>query len=171
MRTSLVMRSLFFVAVALVSLPALAADLSRKLNSGASFGDVLGAWGEPVDKVEKGIKRQVVWYYKDGAKVVFKDGRLVFWRPTDAQIAAEKALKSEPAVSATANAELAGETRDLVRDIAKEVPSGPDVNMPDAPAAGGNPQAISPVQPQGMIRPGAPAIAPADDLLAEEDED
>ena len=143
---------------------AFAADLSRTLTAGSSYGEVLSAWGDPLDKVEKDIKREVVWYYKDGAKVVFREGRLKSWRPTSATVAAQKALEDQRQAAEPVATQLASETRDLVLDIAKEVPSGPDVPLPEIPS--GNSVAISPNQ-QARIVPGG--IAPAEDLLEEQD--
>jgi hypothetical protein len=73
----------------------------------------------------------------------------------------EAQAKAVPAAS-----EVAGETRDLVRDIAKEVPSGPDMPYVESPA-GQAPQVINanPVASRG----GAPAIVPGDEVLEEQD--
>jgi hypothetical protein len=156
---------LFTVSALLLAAEAFAGDLSKRVPGGASFGDVLTLWGEPVDKVEEGVLKQTVWYYKDGAKVVFKNGRVRSFRPTNAIIAQQSMMEAQ-AKAAPVASEVAGETRDLVRDIAKEVPSGPDMPYVEAPAAQA-PQAINPnpIAPRG----GAPAIIPGDEVLEEQD--
>jgi hypothetical protein len=148
-----------------------AQTLSKKIPAGATYGEVLSLWGEPSDKVEKEVKGQVVWYYPDGAKVVFKEGKVRSWRPTKALLAQQNdqqvsKIPPTPAV-------LSGETRDLVRDIAKEVPSGPDVPMPDAPPAGmghGAPPLIANSVPPGG-RGAPPGLIPGEVMLDEEDEE
>lgn len=146
---------------------ALAADFSKKIPSGSSYADVMGMWGEPIEKVEEGILKQTIWYYKDGAKVVFKNGRVRSFRPTNTVIAQQAALMDAQVPAQTATAELAGETRDLVRDIAKEVPSGPDVPYVEPPVSG---QAgiVANQIPSGN-RGAPPAIVPADDAIEEQD--
>jgi hypothetical protein len=145
---------------------ATAGDLSKRVPAGASFGDVITLWGEPVEKVDEGVLKQTIWYYKDGGKVVFKNGRVRSFRPTNAIIAQQQSMMEAQAKAEPAASEVAGETRDLVRDIAKEVPSGPDVPYVEAPAAQA-PQVINanPVASRG----GAPAIVPGDEVLEEQD--
>ncbi|MEY4699901.1 MAG: hypothetical protein RL326_88 [Pseudomonadota bacterium] len=166
MRTKLAILSLFVVLIPNTSV---AGDLTRKLHAGATLGDVLGAWGEPTEKVEKAIKREVVWYYPQGAKVVFKDGKVKSWRPIDALVQADKEREAAKLVAAPVGQEVAGETRDLVRDIAKEVPSGPDVPYVEPPAVpGGQPPLIPNQIPPGGR--GAPAgVVPGGDVDLEED--
>jgi hypothetical protein len=154
------------VHVLVTASAALAADFSRKIPAGASYAEVMNLWGEPVEKVEEGILKQTIWYYKDGAKVVFKEGRVRSFRPTNAVIAQQALLEEAMRPSATAASELAGETRDLVRDIAKEVPSGPDVPYVEPPSGAQPPIVPNQIPPGG--RGAAPAIVPADDLLEED---
>lgn len=149
-----------------------AADFSKKIPAGSSFGEVLGLWGEPIDKVEMSVKREVVWYYADGAKVVFKDGRARSSQPTKAIMALqaqEEAAKR--ALITPASTELSNETRDLVRDIAKEVPSGPDGPSSDSAAAnvGQPPLVPNQIPPGGR---GAPAgVVPGEVVLNDEVEE
>jgi hypothetical protein len=166
MRTKLAIISLFVVLTPDVSV---AGDLTRKLNAGATRGDVLGSWGEPTEKVEKSIKRETVWYYPQGAKVVFKDGKVKSWRPIDSIVQMDRARESAKLVADPAGQEVAGETRDLVRDIAKEVPSGPDSPYVEPPAVpGGQPPLIPNQIPPGGR--GAPAgVVPGGDVDLEED--
>jgi hypothetical protein len=154
-----------FTSFTFSSAKASAADFNKKIPAGSSYADVLSLWGEPVEKVEEGILKQNIWYYKDGAKVVFKHGRVKSFRSTDAVIAQQAALEESKASSQPVSAEVAGETRDLVRDIAKEVPSGPDVPVVEPPASQ---QAIIPNQPPVGGRGSAPVIIPADDALEED---
>lgn len=166
MRTKLAILSLFVVLTPDISV---AGDLTRKLNAGATLGDVLGSWGEPTDKVEKSIKREVVWYYPQGAKVVFKDGKVKSWRPIDALVQADREREAAKLVVAPTGQEVAGETRDLVRDIAKEVPSGPDAPYVEPPAVPGAQPPLVPnhIPPGGR---GAPAgVVPGGDVDLDED--
>jgi hypothetical protein len=153
---------------------AVAADFSKKIPSGASFGEVLGLWGEPIDKVEKTVKREVVWHYPDGALVVFKDGRAKRSQPTKAIVTAQaQEAAAKAAVAAPAAVEISGETRDLVRDIAKEVPSGPDGPGGDSGPVtvnSGPPQLIPNQAPPGAARIQQPAIAPAEVIVDDEED-
>jgi hypothetical protein len=166
--------TLSFVLWGACSADSIAADFSKKIPAGASFGEVLGIWGEPIEKVEKSVKREVVWHYTDGARVVFRDGRVRSWQPTKAILAVkaqEEAAKASVAVPA--GAELSGETRDLVRDIAKEVPSGPDGPSSDsAPSAAnvGQPPLIpNHIPPGGRGAP--PGVAPGEVVLDDDIEE
>ncbi len=106
--------------------PAMAqAQRADRLTVGASLRDVLAAWGEPNERIVRGVKRELVWNYKGGARVVFKDGTVVALRGvgdehkvvTKKVAAVESAKKVEPE---------ADESRDILRDIVREIPSGPD---------------------------------------------
>lgn len=145
------------------SITPLAADFSKKIPAGSSYADVLSIWGEPIDKVEEGILKQTIWYYKDGARVIFKNGRVRSFRSTNTLIAQQAASVEAQVPVQTATAELAGETKDLVRDIAKEVPSGPDAPYVEAPGSGQ--PAVVPNQAQSGNRGVSAAIVPADDAL------
>lgn len=143
---------------------ACAADFSKKIPGGASFGEVLGIWGEPTEKVDKNVKKEVVWYYPDGARVVFKDGKVRSSQSTKTiRATLEQQEASKAALATTTGAELSGETRDLVRDIAKEVPSGPDSPGMDSSVGNiGQPPPLIPNQlpPGGKGAP--PGIAPGE---------
>ena len=148
------------MVIAAVVQVAAAADFSKKIPSGASYADVITLWGEPAEKVEEGILKQTIWYYKEGAKVVFRNGRVRSFRPTDTIIAQQASLEESKVFAQPAASEVAGETRDLVRDIAKEVPSGPDVPYVEPPAA--QPPIVPNQLPPGG-RGAPPAIVAADD--------
>ena len=144
-----------------------AGDLMRKINKGATLGEVIGLWGEPTEKIEKEIKHEVVWYYPQGAKVVFKNGKVVSWQPP-ASVLEAQAEKAASAASATpVSAQVARETQDLVRDIAKEVPSGPDAPYVEPPQPPAQPPALS--NQAAPVRGAPPAIAPELDLSDEAD--
>lgn len=145
-------------------------QFSRKIPEGASFGDVLGIWGEPVEKVEKDILRQVVWYYPDGAKVVFKDGRVRSWQPTKAVRAIqEQQVGMAKAKAASTEVELSGEARDLLGDIAREVPSGPDIPSGRGASIGAPPPLIPNQLPPGG-RGDPSGIEPSEVVVNEVDE-
>lgn len=154
----------FAVVLAGMVKVASAADFSKKIPPGASYADVITMWGEPVEKVEEGILKQTIWYYKDGAKVVFRNGRVRSFRPTNSILAHQATLEDAKVFAQPAATELAGETRDLVRDIAKEVPSGPDVPYVEPPAAQ-PPIVPNQIPPGGRGAP--PAIVAADEVYEE----
>lgn len=149
------------VGMTLVAQSALAADFAKKIPPGASYADVMSLWGEPAEKVEEGILKQTIWYYKDGAKVVFKNGRVRSFRPTNAILAQQATIEESKVDAKPVTTELAGETRDLVRDIAKEVPSGPEVPYVEPPGAGQPPIVPNQIPPGGRGAP--PAIVPAEE--------
>jgi hypothetical protein len=165
----IILSAAFFTVCSSASI---AADFSKKIPVGASFGEVLGIWGEPIDKVEMSVKREVVWYYADGAKVVFKDGRVRASQPTKAIMAlqAEEAA-AKRALITPASAELSNETRDLVRDIAKEVPSGPDVPGSDSAAANISQPPLVPNQIPPGGRGAPPGVVPGEVVLDEDAEE
>jgi hypothetical protein len=147
-------------------------SLTREIPPGSTLGQVLGLWGEPVEKVDKSVKGEMVWYYPDGGKVVFKQGRVSSWRPTNAIIAQKKQFAASRAEASPAAAQLSKETRDLVRDIAKEVPSGPDVPMPDAPPAVAHsqpPMIPNQVPPGGRGAP--PGLVPGEVMMDDDVDD
>jgi len=142
------------------------ADFSKKIPGGASYADVMTLWGQPTDKVEEGILNQTIWYYKDGAKVIFKNGKVRSFRATNAVRAQQSAMEEVGSKVQASVAELSGETKDLVRDIAKEVPSGPDAPYIEPPAVGQAPMVPNQLPPGG--RGAAPAIVAADDVLEDD---
>jgi hypothetical protein len=147
-------------------------SLTREIPPGSTLGQVLGLWGEPTEKVDKSVKGEVIWYYPDGAKVVFRQGRVSSWRPTSALIAQKKQFLASQLPATPVTAQLSQETRDLVRDIAKEVPSGPDVPVPDAPpAAAPNQPLLIPNQVPPGGRGAPPGLVPGEVMLDEEEED
>ncbi len=146
---------------------ALAGDFSKKIPTGASYAEVMGIWGEPIEKVEEGVLKQMIWYYKEGARVVFKNGRVRSFRPTNSVLAQQAAAVDAEVPVQSATTELAGETRDLVRDIAKEVPSGPDAPYVEPPVSG-QPAVVANQAPSGN-RAAPAVIVPADDVLEDQE--
>ncbi len=144
-----------------------AGDLMRKIPQGASIGEVIGLWGEPTEKIEKSLKHEVVWQYPQGAKVVFKNGRVAAWMPPASVVQAQAEKAAAAVVSTPVSEQVARETQDLVRDIAKEVPSGPDVPYVEPPQPPSQPPAI--VNGAAPVRGAPPAIAPELDLSEEVD--
>ena len=167
-----VLRSLFVLfCVLTVGNISYAADFSKKIPTGSSYGDVLAMWGEPSEKVEKSLKREVVWYYPDDAKVVFKDGKSRSFQSTKAVRTVEAQIEAAKIELSASEAQLSGAARDLVKDIAKEVPSGPDLPAPPVEAGSvanlGQPQAIVPNTGATLGRGGPPAISPGEVALDE----
>jgi hypothetical protein len=142
------------------------------LRSGSTYGQVFSHWGDPKEKVERGLKGETVWYYPSGGFVVFRRGKVVQWRsPFGASSVAEQPTLTET-VSAVATEPIDSLTRDLVRDIAREVPSGPDVPysepppplqvQPSSQPADGMLQPVP--QPPPGIAPGNPVVPFGDDI-------
>jgi len=162
------MRSIFhslimgmcIVASGTASVGAAEAKRDERFTVGASLRDVLAAWGEPDERVVRAVKHELVWNYKGGARVVFKDGKVSHVRTGEAeqQAQAKRAAAAEPIKKVVADSE---ESRDILRDIVREIPSGSE-----GPSSGGAPPASDPNYP-GLIanavppqRGGVPAIAP-----------
>lgn len=103
------------------------------LQKGASIKSVIEAWGVPTEKEDHEIKRLEIWRYPRGAFVEIREGHVHAWArsPEDEEVKAAPAvpIDSNPVADQSVNPD----TRDLVREIAREVPSGPDVPMPDVP--------------------------------------
>jgi hypothetical protein len=142
-----------------------------RFGVGATLRDVLAAWGEPEERVVRSVKHELVWNYKGGARVVFKNGAVSSFRTgeTEHKVRTKKAASVEPAKQVSAEAE---ESRDILRDIVREIPSGPEgASSASAPPSGDPnlagliPNAV-PVQ-----RGGAPGIAPGVVIPSPDEED
>jgi len=111
------------------------ADVKRdeRFTVGASLREVLAAWGEPEERVVRGVKQELVWNYKGGARVVFKHGKVASIQTGDPaqKSQAKKEPGAEPVKKLSAESE---ESRDILRDIVREIPSGSD-----GPSSGGPP--------------------------------
>jgi hypothetical protein len=130
MKTHFLIAALVFVSVPLAA----QADPRRAdLQAGFSVPQVIQLWGEPKEKNELEVKRREIWRYPNGAFVLFSEGKVSEWRLTDAEMAQRQA-EVEARVKVTSDNEVAAntDTRDLVREIAKEVPSGPDGPISDS---------------------------------------
>jgi hypothetical protein len=139
---------------------------------GASLRQVLAVWGEPEERVVRGVKQELVWNYQGGARVVFKNGKVSSLRTgeADRQAQAKKAAEAEPVKKVSADSE---ESRDILRDIVREIPSGPD-----GPSSGGAAPPSSDPNLAGLIpnavppqRGGALGIAPGVVVPSLEDEE
>jgi hypothetical protein len=157
-----------FLTISLITLGASSlgsayAEIRRPmLNKGMAASQVVSLWGQPVEIQEFEAKRQEVWRYGKGDSVTIRESKVISWELRAAQIneitlsgSDQQVQKKDTLAGATAKVvEPNNETRDLVREIAKEIPSGPDVPMSDAsgdPAAGNAvipPPAVGvPIQP------------------------
>lgn len=139
--------SLITLACTLVcSVPAFGEPF-EDLPVGSTLPEVLKAWGHPAEKIERGVKHEVRWNYSGGAFVLFKNGKVVDWKSSRGRSPESIRKAAEPtAVSEKSNPEMG----DLVRDIAREVPGGPDVPLAEPPggAAGQGSLMPNPVPPQ-----------------------
>jgi len=116
------------------------------LKVGLRSTEVTKLWGLPAEREEQEIKRLEIWSYAPGVTVTLHEGKVVRWKvpeaidPASNTDAVGNAPTDGKGVEPSA-ADLNPDTRDLVREIAKEVPSGPDVALPDAPEP---PPAVAP---------------------------
>lgn len=121
-----------FTAVFCLAFAAHAEPPKGELPAHASPSDVRRLWGEPKSVTEYEIDRKSVWHYKDGAQVTFNQARVTDWRSPSVQERREpKPEKGEeqkrlPAKDVDDRDPPDIESRDIVREIAREVPSGPD---------------------------------------------
>ncbi len=130
------------------------------LSNGMSSRDVILQWGEPLEIQEQEVKQLEVWHYPKGDRVVVREGKVLSWlRAGMPHGVHEEVRHAEPdAVARKVSAEAAfpaigtggADTRDLVREIAKELPAGSDLPYTEQPEA---------ASPQGM--PPAAAAVPA----------
>ncbi len=145
-----------FALVASFAQPALAEKTKPPLQLGTSTGHVLTAWGEPVERIERALKQEVVWSYPQGAFVTFKKGQVISYQIAGSQVVDAKSqarqVAAQQTVAAAPTEAIAGATRDLVRDIAKELPSSPDAPYTEPPSQPGRAAARNqPPQPPAMI--------------------
>ena len=105
-----------------------------ELTPGMSSKAVLDLWGEPTEREEQETKRLELWRYPKGALVVFHEGVVSDWNPVVSLISQRSvALREKPVGVKHTPVGVNQDTRDLVREIAREVPSGPDVSGPSEP--------------------------------------
>lgn len=133
------------IGICLASLPGVVPACAQsqredRVTVGASLRDVLTAWGEPNERIVRGVKRELVWSYKGGARVVFKDGTVVALRGAGDE--RKVVIKNVAAVESVKKVAVeADESRDILRDIVREIPSGPDggSSSPSASLASSDP--------------------------------
>ena len=133
---------------------------SSALKRGATLREVLAAWGEPDERIEREVKHELVWRYKDGSMVVLKNGRVsVFSSPMIEK--AEQARKLEQAEMDRKPAADSSESKDVLRDIVRELPSGPEGPSSGEPQAPSTDPDLAGLIPNAVPqRGGAPGIAP-----------
>ena len=165
------LRSLAFTPALLVFTASFATGEPRtpELKRGMNSGDVIKLWGPPAEREEHEVKRRDIWVYPKGARVVFSESKVVEWKVgvnPIAEPAAAHSVSAAPEINTSFNPD----TRDLVREIAKEVPSGPDVPYSDAPEppnpginAVPNPMPGQIPNPGGFNNPGVPQPFAADE--------
>lgn len=132
----------------------------REVKKGAPLSDVLAAWGEPSERIERSVKRELVWRYSNGANVVFKDGKVSSFKLAP-NTEPERGRKQKVAVTpARGESGVQGESRDVLRDIVREIPSGADVPYSE-PAGGADTSGLVPnpvPPPPGRGAPIAPGV-------------
>ena len=146
-----------------VALPLAFADKAKApLNLGIRTGEVVTEWGAPTEKIERALKNEVVWHYPGGAFVTFKGGKVIAYRLAGGAVVDAKsqaaAVQAQQTIAAAPTATVAGATRDLVRDIARELPSNPD-----APYTEPAPDSSAGIRgPRNPPAPPPPAMVPGD---------
>jgi hypothetical protein len=167
------------ITLFVLSLGTTNAEIRRPiLNKGMAASQVVSLWGQPSEIQEFEAKRQEVWRYGKGDSVTIHESKVISWEVRAIQMndttgvgSDIKSQKGDRLTGVSAKmVEPNNETQDLVREIAKELPSGPDVPMPDTaadPAAGNAvippPAAGVPIQPaqNGLYaNPPAPGFQP-----------
>jgi hypothetical protein len=142
-----------------------------ELSNGNTIGQVVTLWGDPKEKIERELKGQVVWYYPHGAYVLFQRGKVIRWRsPSGGSMAAAQPTP-KMTVAPVSTSAIDSATRDLVRDIAREIPSSPDAPYAEPPPP-------PPVQPapgnfdpsQRALPQPPPGLAPGNPILPFEDD-
>lgn len=145
----------------LISSVALAeAPKYREVKQGSSLNDVLAAWGEPSERIQRSVKRELVWRYSNGANVVFKDGKVTSFKL--APNTEPERAKKRKAIVTPARGEQGDQSasRDVLRDIVREIPSGADAPYSE-PAAGADTSGLVPnpvPPPPGRGAPIAPGV-------------
>lgn len=145
------------------------ANSANEVRKGMVLRDVLAAWGEPHERIVRSVKHELVWNYKQGAQVVFKDGKVSsFKEPLSVQVVQEKRLaKAIAAEKSAASAAASVESKDVLRDIVRELPSGPD-----AQGGGDGPPTSSDPALAGLIPNAVPGRAvPPGVMIPSEEED
>jgi hypothetical protein len=143
------------------------------LRNGNTIGQVIQQWGDPKEKVERGLKGQVIWYYQNGAYVLFQSGKVIRWRSPSSGSVVETQPVPKATVATVPTIAVDSATRDLVRDIARELPSSPDAPYVEQPPAAPMPVAPGSFDQQRVVPQPAPGLAPGNPILpfGEEGED
>lgn len=128
--------------------------LPEPLVTGSAPSDVMKLWGEPKEQIEREIRREVEWRYSNGSSVTFREGVVVAWKTQAASVepplvkkASRESLREDSSRSLMQlKSQKSADGLDFVREMAKEIPSGPD-----SPSAGNNasvaPQSDLPLPP------------------------
>jgi hypothetical protein len=145
------------------------ADIPRGegVRKGAELRDVLAAWGEPAERIDRSVKKELVWRYPKGAYVVFKEGKVTSFKtavdPTETVREKKKGVASTSApIAMEKDAAPGGDSKDMLRDIVREIPSGADGPYSDSSAGASgatsglipNPVPPVPGNPGQVIVPG-----------------
>ena len=120
-----------------------------------SPSEVRRIWGEPLDVTESETNRALVWLYANGNKAVFREAILVSWK--EQETPSPQPEKVESAMNKPEDP-VFSESRDLVREIAREIPSGPEGGGYESDPNANQIAGINPIpgQPNGMQPPPPP---------------
>jgi len=72
--------SLATITCTLVCTMAAFGEPFEDLTVGSTLPEVMKAWGQPAEKIERGVKHEVKWNYSGGAFVLFKNGKVIDWK-------------------------------------------------------------------------------------------
>lgn len=135
------------------------------LKNGNTIGEVFQLWGEPKEKIARELKEQVVWYYPNGSYVLFQGGKVIRWRsPSGGSVVGAQPIP-KATVAAAPTLPVDSATRDLVRDIAREIPSSPDQPYTEPPPAPPMQSAPGGFDQQQVVPQPPPGLAPGNPLL------
>jgi hypothetical protein len=127
------------------------------LTKGMAAKDVVAKWGQPDEIQEYETKREVVWRYGKKDSVKIRESKVVSWTMNgqtsgDAERLAREMLAASERREVESQAPVPNETRELVSEIAREIPAGADAPYVEPPA-------LDPATNTAIIPP-APAGVP-----------
>lgn len=121
----------------------------KPLAKGFSAEMVRKTWGPPSDVQEREASRIIVWHYQNGGVVNLAEGKVISFDMPKGYVPPVETLERTTEYAREENVD-ASLTRDLVREIASEIPSSPDSPLSgisaDVPAETA-PPIVQPVQP------------------------
>ena len=147
-----------FFAVVVLGADAAAELRKAPLSRGMASKEVVSRWGQPDEIQEYETKRQEVWRYGKKDSVTIHESKVVSWvvngqTSTEAERLARELKAASDMKEVGAQVQEPNETRDLVSEIAREIPAGPDAPYVEPPS-------IDPATTTAIIPPAPPGVPP-----------